>query len=47
MVVGGDMVVVVVVRIQLACDEFSHSVNLDLEIFQNITNFFPMEIYTN
>ena len=33
-------VVVVVVRIQLACDEFSHSVNLDLEIFKILQTFF-------
>ena len=38
-VVGGD-VVVVVVQIQLACDEFSHSVNLDLEIFKILQTFF-------
>ena len=38
-VVGGDMVVVVV-RIQLACDEFSHSVNLDLETFKILQTFF-------
>jgi len=48
--VRGDVVVaVVLVRIQLACDacdEFSHS-EFGLRDFQNITNFFPMEIYTN